>query len=91
MSRQDWVDKRRNYVGKITGFYEGNSPEKPVVIAVDETHDDQGRVLFPTYAVAVTAAMGELAKVGATIRVITIEKYDDVVFESAWLGDTRIA
>jgi len=91
MGRQDWVDKRRNYVGKITGFCESDSLEKPILIAVDETHDDNGRVLFPTYVVAVTAAMGELVKVGDTIRVITVEKYDDVVFESAWLGETRIA
>ena len=90
-SRQVPTIKRRNYVGKITGIYENASPQKPFTLAVDEAHDDAGDVEFPAYAVEVTAEMRALAEVGDVIRVITLENSDDVAFESAWLGDTRIA
>jgi hypothetical protein len=46
---------------------------------------------FPARAIAVTAQMRKLVKIGDTIKVITIKKYDDVAFVGAWFGEVQIA
>jgi hypothetical protein len=91
MNGQDWVDQEVVYVGKITNIYDQGSKGKRFILAIDERYDYMDRPEFPARAIAVTAQMRKLVKIGDTIKVITIKKYDDVAFVGAWFGEVQIA